>query len=131
MVEDHIDDVVALFSLAVRVETPPRVSFRTNASAYHKAYWLDVSLQAEGAYGAVDVSFDAAQGQLEVHRIDEGVREVRVDLRAIGLENALRTVRIDAPTAAPMVLLGATSDFPTRPLERGDYPVRMGRREDH
>lgn len=80
--EAHLPEAVAQFVRARRVARPPRVTFRTSSADYARAYWLEVVLAKEGAFGAVDATLEG--GKVRVDRA-EGLREIRVDLAAAGL----------------------------------------------
>ncbi len=80
--ESHVKEAVETFTGAKRILKPGRVTFKTSSATYSRAYWVSVTLEREGAFGAVDVSI--VNGSVRVDRA-EGVREIAIDLPAAGL----------------------------------------------
>lgn len=95
--EAHLAEAVAQFVRARRVARPPRVTFRTSSADYARAYWLEVVLAKEGAFGTVDATLEEG-GKVRVDRA-EGLREIRVDLAAAGLASLV----VDGAPKVPVV----------------------------
>lgn len=110
VVEDAVDEMVAMFESSRRDKSPARVSFKTSSARYNAAYWSRVSIRQEGDFGEIDLSVDRATRTLQVHAIDAGVAEATVDLAQAGLaSSADLTLVVDKATQAPVVLTGLAS----------------------
>ncbi len=86
VVEDNVRDMMDLFAASRRPSAPERVTFRTNASRYTRAYWVTVQLGSEGTFGEVDVSFERQKLRLVVHKLGPGLRSARFDLHALQVD---------------------------------------------
>lgn len=107
VVEDAVDEMVALFEASRRDSSPQRVSFKTSAAQYGAAWWARVSIRREGDFGEIDLSVDRKTRTLHVHTIDAGISEVGVDLALAGMvSDGDLTLAVDAATQAPMVVTG-------------------------
>jgi hypothetical protein len=107
VVEDHIPALMAFFDGKRRIESPERVSFRTSSWEYTRAYWLDVVLKAEGAFGGADFSVVHATRTLVIHELDSGLEAARVDLDKAGLGGgAPLSIRVESEPQASLVLTG-------------------------
>jgi poly(3-hydroxybutyrate) depolymerase len=110
VVEDAVDEMVALFDSSRRDKSPARVSFKTSAAQYSAAWWARVSIRREGDFGEIDLSVDRETRTLQAHTIDAGIAEVRVDLALAGLEaDGDLALDVDKATQAPLVLVGLTN----------------------
>jgi poly(3-hydroxybutyrate) depolymerase len=86
LVEETIDDVVALFARSVRPVAPARVSFATGSASYPGAYWLGVTAKREGAIGGADAELDVQKRRVTIHRADAAVARVTVDVARAGVK---------------------------------------------
>ncbi len=127
VVEQTIDEVVALFATSARVAVPARVTFATGSASYPGAYWLGVAPRREGTIGGVDATLDAAKGRVTLTRIDPAVSRVAIDLARASLKLPLAldlAIGGDVAIAglaplAPVVLAGAGEHQALAADERG------------
>jgi poly(3-hydroxybutyrate) depolymerase len=129
--EDHVDDLVALFSSSKREPKPPRVTFKTSSSHYHQAHWIDLRVRTEGTFGLADVSFDTTTRTLRLLRVDANVAELAVDLAALGVTEGSLALQVDASITTPMVfeLRGAKASGVPQKLAKGTYALTIAKRD--
>lgn len=125
VVEDHLDEVMALFGRSRRVRTPSRVAFRTSAHRYDRAYWIRGVVKREGEFGEVVASFDAAARTIILHGSGHGLDLVRIDLGHLGLADPGPVhLRVERSLEASLILTGLGQGGALR-IGRAHGPVRQ------
>ena len=108
VVEDAIDEMVELFASSQRIARPPRVSFKTSAAAYSRAWWLQVQVRREGEFAEADVSVDPQSATVRVHSMEAKAVTVQLEA-ALGAVPAKVSIVVDQKTRAPLFLRGVSS----------------------
>jgi len=86
VVEDAVSPMMELFASSTRQHAPKRVSFRTSAARYQRAWWLKVTPKAEGRFADADVTVDTAARIVRISSVDLATALASIDLGEAGLK---------------------------------------------